>query len=242
MPPTPPTHPGEDRATFMQRIRTALGRDDTRSTAAPAEPPPDVDEALIRLAAASDDLPVLFTRGAEAVGMTVHRSSAEGAAQTVVARLREHNVRRVGLGAPAVEPALNLRAQLTDAGFELVDWRTPATPAASRPLDAQYDLDAGVTDVHAALAETGTLVCCADADHSRGLSLVPLHHVAIVRRSDILPDMLDYWQRYAGLAPHDRPASTVFITGPSKTADIEGELITGVHGPGSVDIILVDDM
>ena len=233
-----PSSPGEDRATFMQRIRTALGRSDAQAPADRGEPAPEVDESLVRLAKASDDLPALLSRGAEAVGMNVHRSSREEAGQTLIACLRQREARRIGLGAPAVEGELNLRAQLTHAGFEIVDWHTAE---GNHRLESQFDLDAGVTDVHAAIAETGTLVCCADADHSRGLSLVPLRHVALVRASDIVPDMLDFWRRHDGLAPGHRPASTVFITGPSKTADIEGELITGVHGPGSVDIILIED-
>ncbi len=236
------TQPGEDRNTFMQRIRDALGRDATPAAAAPADPAPDVDESLIRLAHVGDDLPALFARNVEAVGMRVHRSSRDEAGQCLVTLLREHEAKRLGLNAGELEQALNLPAQLTHAGFEIVDWRArPGDGGGGRGLDAQFDLDAGVTDVHAAIAEAGTLVCCSDAEHSRGLSLVPLHHVALVRRDDLLPDMLDYWRRLAGRRPAQRPASTVFITGPSKTADIEGELITGVHGPGSVDIILLDD-
>src|SRR5690606_18699946 len=97
------------------------------------------------------------------------------------------------------------------------------------------------TDVHAAIAETGSLVCCSDGGHSRGLSLIPPVHIAIVRKSDILPDMFDFWPRYAQSQPDELPSSIAFITGPSKTADIEGVLITGVHGPGRVFVLVVED-
>ena len=108
-------------------------------------------------------------------------------------------------------------------------------------LDAQFDVDCGITGVHAALAETGTLVLYSDAHHSRGLSLVPPLHIAIVYRRDILPDMLDHWARLRGIPGSDLPSNMVFITGPSKTADIEGELVTGVHGPEAVHIMLVEE-
>ena len=99
----------------------------------------------------------------------------------------------------------------------------------------------GVTDVHAALAETGTLICSTDGSHSRGASLIPPVHIAIVRERDIVPDMLDYWARLGGVPGGELPSSQSFITGPSKTADIEGVLVTGVHGPGEVHIVLVSE-
>ena len=75
----------------------------------------------------------------------------------------------------------------------------------------------------------------------RGLSLVPLRHVAVLRRSEILPDMIDYLESLEGSSITDLPSSQVFVTGPSKTADIEGKLFTGVHGPAEVHIFLVTD-
>jgi L-lactate dehydrogenase complex protein LldG len=131
--------------------------------------------------------------------------------------------------------ALGLKESLRRKGVQVVEWAD--TPG----LASQFDTDAGITDVHAALAETGTLVCSTDAGHSRGLSLVPPVHVAIVRRSDIVPDMLDLWARSRGIAAAELPSSIALITGPSKTADIEGELVVGVHGPGEVHVILVED-
>jgi L-lactate dehydrogenase complex protein LldG len=106
-------------------------------------------------------------------------------------------------------------------------------------MEPHFIADASVTDVHAALAETGTLICNSDADHSRGCSLAVPTHIAIVRRQDLVPDMLDYTATLAGLTPAQLPSAQAFITGPSKTADIEGVLITGVHGPGKVIILLV---
>jgi L-lactate dehydrogenase complex protein LldG len=110
----------------------------------------------------------------------------------------------------------------------------------SGPLHEQFTLDAGITDVHAAVAETGTLICCSGPGHSRGLSLIPPIHIAIVRAADILPDMLDYFASRRGQKSPQLPSSQAFITGPSKTADIEGELIVGVHGPGRVYVVVVE--
>ena len=97
-----------------------------------------------------------------------------------------------------------------------------------------------ITDVHGAIAESGTIVCASDAGHSRGLSLVPPVHIALVRQSDILPDLIDFLRKWKGTPGSGMPSSLTLITGPSKTADIEGELIVGVHGPGQVHIVVME--
>jgi L-lactate dehydrogenase complex protein LldG len=204
---------GEPRASFLARVRAALGRGDTTSPAAPA---PEVDEGLVRLASRDDDLPALFERRAKEVGMHVRRARDEKVAGVL---------REILDAAGALSVAVSEGCE-GDAGREVV----------RGGLDALFDVDAGVTEVHAALAETGTLVLHAAAGHGRGLSLVPPTHIALLRASDILPDMLDYWAR-----PRPETSSRVFITGPSKTADIEGELIEGVHGPAAVHVILIVD-
>jgi L-lactate dehydrogenase complex protein LldG len=116
------------------------------------------------------------------------------------------------------------------AGRQQCDWR------GATGLGAQYDAAVGITDVDAALAETGTIIVRSDAMRSRGTFLVPPIHIAIVRARQILPDMLDFWREFQGKPP----TSLVFISGPSKTADIEGILITGVHGPKAVHVVLVE--
>ncbi|MFA9477479.1 lactate utilization protein C [Phycisphaerales bacterium AB-hyl4] len=224
---------GEGRAALLARVHAALGRDKTQ---APSEPAPVVDESIARLASSDADLPALFTERAQSVGMKVHRVSLE----QVVPRLRELlgqlEARRIGVAAGSVGERLELEldAALQADGVKQIDWQ------AREGVSAQYDLDVGITDVHAAIAETGTLVCCSGSRSSRGLSLVPPVHIALVRVSDILPDMIDYWARLKGMPNTELPSSQAFITGPSKTADIEGELVTGVHGPGAVHILLID--
>lgn len=220
---------GEDPAAFMARVRGALGRQ-------PGDPVPEapaVDETLTRLASAGDDLPAIFAERAAAVGMVVQRVSAGEAVGAVLAFLREIGARRVGVAAGEAGRDLGLDAALREAGIEVVDWRQGDS------LEPQYSLDAGITGVHAALAETGTLVTQSDADTGRGLSLVPPAHVAIVREGDLLPDLIDYYRRFEGKPDRELPSSIAFITGPSKTADIEGKLVTGVHGPGRVHIVLI---
>lgn len=225
------TDRGESREAFMARVRGALGRG---VTGAPDGPPPAVDEGLVRLAGAGDDLPAMFTERAQAVGMFVHRVTRDAAVAVLRQLLADRGSTRLACHAGATGAALGLPAALGD-GFELAT-------GDGATMDAFYDTDSGIGDVHAALAETGTLVVCSGPTHPRGTSILPPHHVALVRASDIVPDMLDYWAQMAGIPGTDLPSSQVFITGPSKTADIEGVLVTGVHGPDRVDIVLIEDL
>ncbi|MCE9590859.1 MAG: LUD domain-containing protein [Planctomycetes bacterium] len=222
---------GTPREEFLGRVRTALGR----SVTAKPPQPPKVDESIARLARPSDDLVKMFIQRANLVGMKARAIRAEALTREVLACLAEVKAKRIVVSVGTIPQALGLKESMRKAGHEVVEWQN------HKGLDVQFDTDAGVTDVHAALAETGTMVVSSDAGHSRGLSLVPPVHVGIVRKSDILPDMLDYWARFRGVEPGKLPANTVFITGPSKTADIEGVLVTGVHGPGVVFVLIVED-
>ena len=223
----------EPRESFMQRVHGALGR---KRTEAPSESAPEVDQSLARLAEDMDELMGLFTERAEAVGLIVHRVQGNDAADTVIETLRSAGAERVALAAGEAGANIELEEALRDAAFTLSE-----VEAGPGMAPSQYELDAGITDVHAALAETGTLVLCSDAKHPRGLSLAPPTHIALVRCTDILPDMIDYWAQQKGLPNTELPSSQTFVTGPSKTADIEGELITGVHGPGAVHVVLIED-
>ena len=75
-------------------------------------------------------------------------------------------------------------------------------------------------------------------DEPRSLSLLPPVHVAVAERRQILPDLFDL---FAALGTDELPANVSIITGPSKTGDIELRLVTGVHGPGEVHVLLIGD-
>ncbi|MCX5660721.1 MAG: lactate utilization protein [Planctomycetota bacterium] len=225
--------PRTTREQFFARIRTALEHD---RTIAPSEPAPVVSDALARTTRATDDLTQRFCEKATAVGMKVRQIVAGDLTRTIGTLLEEIKAKRVVVSVGTVPQAVGLKDSIRRKGIEVVDWA--ATPG----LESQYDTDAGITDVHAAIAESGTMVCCSDAGHSRGLSLVPPVHIAVVRKADILPDLIDWWNKMKAVPPTQWPSSIALITGPSKTADIEGVLVTGVHGPGTVHILVVTDV
>ena len=130
---------------------------------------------------------------------------------------------------PLASTLSETQAHLESAGIRIL--RQPGD-------ETWFSAVAGITTVAAAVAETGSLLVVSGPRTPRSTSLIPPIHVALVAASQIVPDLVDVFAR---LDAHDLPAGIALITGPSKTADIEGVLVTGVHGPGHVIIILVSD-
>jgi len=103
---------------------------------------------------------------------------------------------------------------------------------------AMFAADMGITTVEFAVAATGSLAVSAAPTRPRGISLVPTVHVALVRRSQIVRRMgialAEYGQRSR------MPSGIHFISGPSRTSDIENDLTIGVHGPAALVAIVVE--
>ena len=101
--------------------------------------------------------------------------------------------------------------------------------------------DIGITTVDYAIADTGTCVLISKKELSRLVSLLPPIYIAIVNKKQILEnlDNLFIYQKHK-FEQEDYTSSISLISGPSRSADIQSELITGVHGPGNVHMILID--
>jgi L-lactate dehydrogenase complex protein LldG len=97
------------------------------------------------------------------------------------------------------------------------------------------DYQFSITQAGGAIAETGTIILTDEVSSSRLSSLAPWAHFAVILREDIMLDV-PRAVRALGL---DR--STVWVTGPSKTADVEGILIEGVHGPGIQGAVVIEE-
>jgi L-lactate dehydrogenase complex protein LldG len=92
----------------------------------------------------------------------------------------------------------------------------------------------GITSADYALADTGSLVMISEA---RLVSLLPPVHIAVVPAERLLSGLDELYTILP--KPADHTSSMVFITGPSRTADIEQILIRGVHGPGEIHVVIV---
>jgi L-lactate dehydrogenase complex protein LldG len=94
--------------------------------------------------------------------------------------------------------------------------------------------DVGITGAKFALAETGSIAIASGAQHSRLVSLLPPAHIVLLSEKVLVPDLIS-WE---DLRPKRIPSQLVFISGPSKTADIEQTLVVGAHGPKRLIVIV----
>ena len=243
------------RDAFFSTIRQALDR--------PAHDGPTDDTALLpdasvldeRVAAILDDcrarsadLLAALERSAERAGCIVRRvespSDAGEYAADVAAEHRADSVVRTG---HALLDEIGLPEALRGRGIELFGsdaadaggaWAGPAGRQALR--EKTLGAAVGVTGVDYAVAETGSAVIVARPGVARLASLLPPVHVAVVTSGQVLPglDELFVLRRRDMLRDPGRDYVNV-ISGPSRSADIEYTLVTGVHGPGEVHLVLV---
>jgi L-lactate dehydrogenase complex protein LldG len=96
------------------------------------------------------------------------------------------------------------------------------------------DYQFGITQAVGAIAETGTVILNDATSSSRLAALAPWAHVAVIPRKALYPDLL------GAVDALGKDPNTIWCTGPSKTADVEGILIEGVHGPGAQIALFVD--
>lgn len=125
-------------------------------------------------------------------------------------------------------------AEVEETVKRIVKGRRIASP--DEPRSDLFKSDLGITSAQAAIAETGTLVLDSSVARNRFVSLVPPIHIAILDASKIYTTL---GETLAALQSGDElsPAIT-FITGPSRTADIELTLTIGVHGPQELYVII----
>ena len=213
------------REDILGRIRARLGRnpDNARSGLAKLDshlaarrqgPRPRVD----------GDLVTRFREKSEALSSTVEEVATVAEVPAAVARyLARHELPlRV-----ACWPELGGLAW-REAGLEL------DTNAASTSCLV------GITGCFCALAETGTLMLCSGPDRPSVTSLLPETHIAVVSAVRIVAGMEEAWALARAELP-ELPRAVNFISGPSRTGDIEQTIVLGAHGPYRVYIIVVGE-
>lgn len=132
-------------------------------------------------------------------------------------------------------PRLSEQLRAADINVEKIDDST-SDPAVRQRLEK---VPVGVTGAIAGLADTGSFVVDTGAGRSRVASLLPPVHIALLPVSQLYPD-LPTWMALQGGSLLADIANLTIISGPSKTADIELNLVLGVHGPGQIHVILLE--
>ena len=101
------------------------------------------------------------------------------------------------------------------------------------------ELHAGITLASGAVAESGAIIARASAEEPRSISLLPLHHIALVTEETIFATLTDAAGTIRDLAGEGGSSAVTLIGGPSKTADIEKVLVTGMHGPKRFTVLII---
>jgi len=211
-----------NREAMLERVRMALGR----KPGQPPEPPPpaylpqvetSAEQRIARFIAALEEL-------AGRVVRCPSRDAARDAVSALIAGKRAVASRASYLRACAITSIENVDSEFSgDAAYR----------------QACAEAAVGITSADYALADTGTLVMICGAGESRLVSLLPPAHIAVAPVSRLFEDLDELLLRVP--TPADATSSMVLITGPSRTADIEQILVRGVHGPGEITVILVED-
>jgi L-lactate dehydrogenase complex protein LldG len=179
-----------------------------------------------------------MAREVEAVGGFLCRAGSLAEARACIVRiLAEKGARRVVRGSTPAVDGLELDATLEEAGLKVIRAEEDRPPSEIRA--AELDADAGITSVDYAISETGTLALLARPGQGRAVSLLPPIHIAVLHAEDIVSDLSELFERVAVAETGVMPSAITFITGPSRTADIELVLTVGVHGPKELHLVLV---
>lgn len=214
------------RSDILARVRaTRAPNRDTRSAAARLERHP---RNLIpdRAGRDADTNRTLFIKMVKSVAGTVERveRSAE-VPKAVAAYLARHNLG----GQVAMSPDIRLKA-IPWASQPLLEIREGAAQETDR---------VAVTGTFAAIAETGTLLMASFADRPNTLNFLPDNHIVVVSMKDLIGNYEEAWDRLRAVG--GLPRTCAFITGPSRTSDIELVPTLGAHGPRRLHVILTDD-
>jgi L-lactate dehydrogenase complex protein LldG len=220
------------REAFLGRVRAALAEGNRAGGA-----PPLPERGQVGYQGAGSDLVQRFSEQLAVAGGVAHVVNGEAQAVNKVLELtKQAGARRVLLGrGPHLDP-LQLGPRLQTAGLEVL----LADEVAAAERDLLYTADLGISGVDYLIAETGSVVAAARTHEPRGLSLLPPVHIAVAAEKQLLPDLFDLFTAMQRKEEEEElPSCVALITGPSKTGDIELKLVTGVHGPGVVHVVLV---
>ncbi|MEL6150326.1 MAG: LUD domain-containing protein [Chloroflexota bacterium] len=209
-------------ATPKSRILAKL-----RDARTPFEDVPPIEEkrhTVPNADASPDELLHTFITEAEKLSVNIHEAGSESDALETVLELLAADKTALTWDYDHI-PLSGLQAAFEQNGI-------------SRAEIDDGTVRVGITGVDAALAGTGGIVVISGRGKSRQASLLPLVHIAVLRRDQITPNLETFYATTNRETFRDH-SNIAVITGPSKSADIAMELIHGMHGPKELHIIIV---
>ncbi|MFZ5642809.1 MAG: LutC/YkgG family protein [Bacillota bacterium] len=170
-----------------------------------------------------------FCQKAEAISAVVHRvPDFSGAARIIAGLAKDLGVKKIVAAATPLVIKTDLEGVLEGTPVYQDNLRLHAAGA-----------DMGISEADLAIAETGTLAHHANGIDGRLVSMLPPVHVALIRTDSLVASLRDAIEQY-GRNAGSLPGYLTFISGPSRTADIERVLTIGVHGPEILHVIFIE--
>ena len=223
------THIMSERENIFARIREALTVKAHAHHGASLPTTSDHRRVMPPVGARMDEQFALFAKNASDLRATFKlvKDADELTAELGALRETEKWQRVATHKSPLAQPqaiGLGLPTLVTDAGYD------------KHELE---QCDVGISECDALIAQTGTVLVTSKTGGGRALSCLPPHHVVIARREQLVADLPAAFglikQRYGA----NYPSMISFITGPSRTGDIERILVLGAHGPKKLTIFCV---
>ncbi len=153
-------------------------------------------------------------------------NSADEARSAIVALRDRENWKRIALHSGELTnvicPSLNLPLLRTDKNYDVTELEK---------------CDAGISECDAFIAQTGSVLVTNRSAGGRALSVLPPHHVVLARRDQLVADLPAAFELLKKKYGANYPSMISFITGPSRTGDIERILVLGAHGPKQLTVI-----
>ncbi|HZR98796.1 MAG TPA: LUD domain-containing protein [Chloroflexota bacterium] len=175
-----------------------------------------------------------FAARAATVSTDVRAVATADVPALVIALLRDAGAHSVALESPVAAAFPTLGDTLRGVGLALV--------AADAPPAVLAEAAAGLSLAAFGIVETGSVAIASPALGDRLTGMLPTEHIVLLRASDLVADLDAAAARLRAWATGDPPRPYVsFITGPSRTADIERVLTIGVQGPCALHVVLVSD-
>ena len=226
-----------NRDAFLARIREATARGRAHRVAIN----PEATHTASYVGGGTDPIATLLAEWKAVGGQGERVRGADGARQFLSEFLAAKRPAGVLCWRHPLLERLAIEQLLAERGIAVHAWDKLEQLPADERWPAAFSADLGITSVDWAVAETGTLALCSRPGQGRVVSLLPPTYLAIVESPQIVPDLFDLFERLEQ-EKNDLPSNVALVTGPSKTGDIELKLTTGVHGPGNVHLLVVDDI
>jgi len=162
----------------------------------------------------------------------IETSSEDEAKKSILKLIEDKELKSFAIWESQFLKEINLKQDYKDAGLKLIT---------AKNKNRMANADIGITEVDYAIADTGTLVLLTDKNQPRSVSLLPPIHIAIVRPENLVRNINDLFIILKSRLQNseDITSCMTFITGPSRTADIELSLTLGVHGPKELYVLIL---